>query len=86
MKKLWSIALLPVAALLFGSTAAPLLAGCSASVCSADEENACTTTYTNCTTAAALAVDEAAGKKCGDDYCSCYDACGSTCDRSKLQQ
>lgn len=84
MKKLWSIALLPLAALLFGSTAAPLLTGCSGGVCTAEEENACTTTYNKCVETTSSAGDAAGAQKCADDYCKCYDACGTTCDRSRI--
>lgn len=58
--------------------------GCSSKVCSTSEESSCTTTYTTCITAAAMAGDMAACTKCVDDYCACYDACGNTCDRTKL--
>jgi hypothetical protein len=58
--------------------------GCSADVCSTSEEQACTSTYTTCTQAAAATADLAACQKCVTDYCNCYDACGNTCDEQTL--
>lgn len=86
MKNAWSALLLPALALALAGTGAPALTGCSdaAKVCTAEEESACTTTYTACVNTAAAAGDANGGQRCGDDYCRCYDACGSTCDRSKL--
>lgn len=55
------------------------------STCSDSEERDCTNKYTECITAASAAADLAACDKCNADYCSCYDACGTTCDKSKLQ-
>ena len=69
-------------ALLLVSLGAPQ-AGCSSKTCSSSEESACTNTFTDCTNKAAAAADKAACQKCVDNYCSCYDSCGNTCDRDK---
>jgi hypothetical protein len=84
MKKAWSAILIPALALVLAGVGSPVLTGCSDKVCTTEEETACTTTYTTCVNTAAAAGDSEGGKKCGDSYCSCFDACGSTCDRSKL--
>jgi hypothetical protein len=57
---------------------------CSSKTCSSSEESACTNAYTDCTNKAAAAADKAACQKCVDDYCSCYDKCGNSCDKNKL--
>ena len=84
MKKAWSAILIPALGLVFAGVGSPVLTGCSDKVCTTEEETSCTTAYTTCVNTAAAAGDAEGGKKCGDSYCSCFDACGSTCDRSKL--
>jgi len=69
-------------ALLLVSSAA-LADGGQPETCSSSEESACTNTFTDCTNKAAAAADKAACQKCVDNYCSCYDSCGNTCDRDK---
>lgn len=62
-----------------------ILCACSSSsskTCSTDEESACTNTYTTCINNAGT--DRTACQKCVDDYCSCYNKCGNTCDRDRL--
>ncbi len=56
---------------------------CSSKVCTSSEETACTNTFTDCTTKAALSASKDECQKCVDAYCNCYDSCGNTCDRSK---
>lgn len=67
----------------FGATASEV--ACSSKTCSSSEEQACTDKYTSCINAAAANADKAACDKCNSDYCSCYDSCGNSCDKSKLQ-
>lgn len=59
-----------------------LQTGCS-SVCSDSEAKACDDAFITCTTASAAA-GGAGCQKCADDYCGCYDKCGSTCDKDKF--
>jgi len=56
----------------------------SAGTCSANEDKACTDTFDTCTQNAAAASDKVACQKCVDNYCNCYSACGSSCDRTRL--
>ncbi|HNS99985.1 MAG TPA: hypothetical protein PKL73_23705 [Polyangiaceae bacterium] len=56
----------------------------SGKVCTADEETACTTAYTTCSSEAAANADMQACNQCIEDYCKCYSNCGNTCDKSKL--
>ena len=72
-----------VLASLFGVTSAQVACS-SAKVCSQSEESACTSTYSTCVAASAAAADRPACQKCVDDYCSCYDKCGNSCDKQKL--
>jgi hypothetical protein len=58
--------------------------GCSGS-CSEDEARKCDETFNRCTTAASTRNDLGACRTCADQYCECYDDCGSTCDRSRFQ-
>jgi hypothetical protein len=58
--------------------------GCSGS-CSDDEAKKCDESFNRCTTAANTRNDLGACRKCADDYCECYDDCGSSCDRSRFQ-
>lgn len=82
---------LPIVALalvlLFGVTSTQVACSSttdSAKTCSQSEDSACTGTYTTCVADAAASADKAACQKCVDDYCSCYDKCGNTCDKQKL--
>jgi hypothetical protein len=77
------LAALSVLAALVGSLGVTTLqTGCS-STCSASESKACDDTFISCTTASAAAGGTGC-QKCADDYCSCYDSCGSTCDKNKF--
>lgn len=63
---------------------APTLTTACASVCTDDEEQACTDTYNACISAAAAAADLTACQKCVDDYCGCFDDCGTDCNADSL--
>jgi hypothetical protein len=77
------LAALSILAAIVGSLGVTSLqAGC-ASTCSDSETAACNNTFTACITAAAAA-GGAGCQKCADDYCACYDKCGSTCDKGKV--
>ncbi len=56
----------------------------SAQTCSSSDEKSCTDTFNACVQKAAAAADRAACQTCVDNYCSCYSACGNTCDRPTL--
>jgi len=58
--------------------------GCSGT-CSEEEARTCDDNFNRCTTAASTRNDLVACQKCADDYCACYDDCGSTCDRSRFE-
>jgi hypothetical protein len=58
-------------------------AGCGGP-CSSSEEQSCTSTYNTCIQNAAATASLAACQACVDDYCSCFDSCGSDCDSAAL--
>jgi hypothetical protein len=57
--------------------------GCSG-VCSSEEEESCTSTFTGCIERAAQTANPADCQACADNYCKCFDDCGSTCDRGRV--
>lgn len=83
-RHLGSLLFVTASFLALGASGATQL-GCSGKTCTSSEDNACTTTYTDCINKAAAATSLAQCQKCVDDYCACYNACGNTCDSAKLK-
>lgn len=84
------LALVAVASMSFTTTA------CSSGVCSQAQETKCRDTHTTCVPACGDGTKTGANglpepdpnyqscvKKCGDDQCSCFNACGTTCSATK---
>lgn len=76
------LAAVSVVVAIVGSLGVSGLQTACSSVCSDSESKACDDTFISCTTAAAAAGGTGC-QKCADDYCACYDKCGSTCDKNK---
>jgi hypothetical protein len=57
--------------------------GCK-STCTDSESTACTNAYSGCISEASVTADTAKCQQCADDYCACFDKCGSTCDKSNV--
>jgi hypothetical protein len=57
--------------------------GCSGT-CSSSEEEACTNTFTTCIQRASETAKPEDCQACADNYCKCFDDCGSTCERDRV--
>lgn len=73
-----------VPAVLGTASVAATQTACS-STCSDSEEKSCTEKYTSCISAAVAAADLNACTTCNNQYCDCYDACGTSCDKGSLR-
>ena len=73
-----------VAVSVIGSLGVVSLETACSSVCSSDEEAACTNTFQACIAQAASSADLNKCQSCADAYCKCFDDCGSTCDRDRV--